>query len=197
MLSDTGLQKMHKLSLFIAFFLAFSQSAHSEEIVDDFFNLLDRCRVAIESSTKLETDGLISTAVESDHQKEWRESYQSGFTIPNSRLYIVTTNWKSRDDGTERRLCKLYLKENAGRISVEQQGLLIREFLVYKTQLLANQDHKEIEGMTVLPPLLVMGFELTAQNVNGCHVVTTFAIDPNGDFLSAGSGEQAIKPCSN
>lgn len=168
---------------------------HASPIHDDFAKLLERCRVAIEQSLPLDEAELKPVLVHEDHSRSWgTDTTQIGWAFENSELYIVFTVWTSRD-GPTRNLCDVYL-QNPDRILTEsEQGQLLRRFLLRQTQLIAQGTHQIDRRLSPIPPVMNLGFLLSAQNPKGCTVTNNIALLPDGTYFSAGSGEQAIKPC--
>lgn len=183
------------LGFVLAALLISGGTSHASPIHDDFSNLFERCRVAIEQSLPLDEAGLLPMQVHEGHSRSWgTDTTQTGWAFENSELYIVFTVWTSRD-GPTRNLCDIYL-QNPDRILTEsEQGLLLRHVLLRQTQLIAQGTHEIDRLLAPISPAMNLAFLLSAQNPRSCTVTNTIAVSPDGTFFSAGSGEQATKPC--
>ncbi len=187
---------MRRLAGFVLAALLFSSgTSHASSLHDDFSKLFERCRVAIEQSLPLDEAELQPMQVHEEHSRSWgTDTTQTGWAFENSELYIVFTAWTSRD-GTTRNLCDIHL-QNPDRILTEsEQGKLLRHFLLGQTQLIAQGTHEIDRRLSPIPPIINLGFLRSAQNPKGCTVTNNIALLPDGTYFSAGSGEQAIKPC--
>lgn len=188
---------MRRLIEFVLVALVFSGGIiHASPIHDDFSELFERCRVAIEQSLPLDEAELQPMEVHEEHSRSWgTDTTQTGWAFESSELYIVFTAWTSRD-GTTRNLCGIYL-QNPDRIVTEsEQGQFLRHFLLRQTQLIAQSTHELDSRLSPIPPVMNLGFLLSAQNPKGCTVTNNMALLPDGTYFSAGSGEQAIKSCN-
>jgi hypothetical protein len=170
-------------------------SGHAGSLHGDFALLLDRCRVAVEQSVSLDKTDLQPTQVHEENSRSWgTDTSQVGWALSNSELYIVFTTWTSRD-GPTRNLCDVYLQDPGRVLSEDEQGRLLRHFLLRQTQLIGEGTHEIDRRLSPVPPLINLGFLLSAQNPRGCTATNTIALLPDGTYFSAGSGEQAIKAC--
>jgi len=187
---------MKKLTGFVLAALLFSSgTSHASSLNDDFSKLFERCRVAIEQSLALDKAELQPTQVHEDHSRSWgTNTTQTGWAFENSELYIVFTAWMSRD-GTTRNLCDIHLQNPDQIVTESEQGQLLRYFLLRQNQLIAQGTHELDRALSPIPPVMNLGFLLSAQNPKGCTVTNNIALLPNGTYFSAGSGEQAIKSC--
>lgn len=187
---------MKRLIWFVLTALLFSSgSSLASPIHDDFSKLFERCRVAIEQSLPLDETELYPTRVNQKHSRSWgTDSTQTGWALENSELYIVYTVWTSRD-GPTRNLCDIYLQDPNRVLTEGEQGLLLRLFLLRQTKLIGQGTHEIDRRLSPIPPVMNLGFLLSAQNPRGCTATNNIALSPDGTYFSAGSGEQAIKAC--
>ena len=184
----------HLGSILVALLLS-SGSSYAGSLQQDFAVLFERCRIAVEQSIALNTMNLQTREVNEKQSRSWgMESSQLGWAFTNSELYIVTTAWTSRD-GSTRNLCDIYPQDPDYRLSQDQQGRLLRHFLLRQTQLIGEGSHEIDRRLSPIPPALNLAFLLSAHNPKGCTVTNNIAVSPDGTFLAAGSGEQAIKAC--
>jgi len=112
-----------------------------------------------------------------------------------SEMYVVLTEWTSRE-GQTRRLCNVYLYDEKRVLSKKEQKLLLGQFRVTRDKLIGLGTHKVDEELSSIPPLVNSAFLLFERNPNGCSVTTMLAFSPDGTFFSAGTGEQAVKSCA-
>ena len=170
-------------------------SGHAGSLHEDFALLLDRCRVAVEQSVSLDKTDLQPTQVHEENSRPWgTDTSQAGWALSNSELYIVFTTWTSRD-GPTRNLCDVYLQDPGRVLNEDEQGRLLRHFLLRQTQLIGEGTHEIDRRLSPVPPLINLGFLLSAQNPRGCTATNSIALLPDGTYFMAGSGEQAIKAC--
>lgn len=169
--------------------------SNASPLTEDFSELFERCRIAVEQSLPLDETELRPTQVHEDHSRSWgTDTTQTGWAFESSELYIVFTVWTSRD-GPTRNLCDIYL-QNPDRILTEsEQGQLLRHFLLRQTELIGQGAHEIDRRLSPTPPVMNQGFLLSLQNPRGCTVTNNIALSPDGAFFSAGSGEQAISAC--
>ena len=183
------------VGLVLAALLLSGGTSHASSLHDDFSRLFERCRVAIEQSLPLDETELQSTQVHEEHSRSWgTDTTQTGWAFENSELYVVFSAWTSRD-GTTRNLCDIHLQDPDRILTESEQGQLLRHFLLRQTQLIAQSTHEIDRGLSPIPPVMNLGFLLSAQNPKGCTVTNNIALLPDGTYFSAVSGEQAIKAC--
>lgn len=169
--------------------------SNASSLTEDFSELFESCRIAVEQSTPLNNTDLRPTQVLEKHSRSWgTDTSQIGWALPNSELYIVFTVWTSRD-GPTRNLCDLHLRDPDRVLTEDEQGRLLRYFLLRQTQLIAQRTHEIDRRLSPIAPIMSRGFLLSAQNPRGCTVTNNIALLPDGTYFSAGSGEQAIKAC--
>lgn len=171
-------------------------SVQALELERGFEDLLERCRVSVETSSDFDRTGLQEREVPERHLRNWgTTSNQTGWMAQGSETYAVLTEWTSRD-GQVRHVCDVRLFDEERVLDENEQGLLLRRFLIVQTQLIGLGNHEIDKGLSPIPPILNAGFLLSERNPNGCSVTSSFAISPDGTFFSAGTGEQGIKECS-
>jgi len=171
-------------------------SAQALELERNFEDLLERCRISVETSSDFDKTGLEERDVAERHLRDWGTTInQTGWMARGSETYVILTEWTSRD-GQVRHLCDVRLFDAERVLDEIEQGLLLRRFLIVQTQLIGLGTHEIDKTLSPIPPALNAAFLLSERNPNGCSVTTTFAISPDGTFFSAGTGEQAIKECS-
>ncbi len=133
--------------------------------------------------------------VHEEHSRSWgTDSTQTGWAFVNSELYIVYTVWTSRD-GPTRNLCDIYLQDPNRVLTEDEQGLLLRRFLLRQTKLIGQGTHEIDRRLSPISPGINLGFLLSTQNPRGCTVTNNIALWPDGTYFTAGSGEQAVKSC--
>lgn len=169
--------------------------SHASSLHKDFSELLERCRIAIEQSVPLDETDLQPTKVHDEHSRSWgTETSEVGWAFKNSELYIVFTAWTSRY-GITRNICKIYPQDPDRVLTEEEQGQLLRHFLLRQTQLISQGTHEIDRRLSPIPPIINLAFLLSAQNPRNCTVTNNIALLPDGTYFSAVSGEQAIKAC--
>lgn len=167
----------------------------AQGLLDDFEILFERCRVSVETLTAFDTEGLQETSVAEGQIRDWGiASKQEAWKHSDSELYVVLTQWTSRDEVT-RHLCDVSLADGKRSLDAVEQALLLRHFLVKQVQLIGAGTHEIDRRLSSVPPLVNGAFLLSERNPNGCKVTNTIAFSPDGTFFSAGSGEQAIVSC--
>lgn len=167
----------------------------AQSLFQDFENLFERCRLSIETNSTFSSGGLEGRDVPERHARDWgTSSTQEAWTPPESELYVLLTQWTSRD-GTERRLCDIRLVNDEYVLRPSEQALLLRHFLIRQVELIGAGTHELDRRLSPIPPAINAAFLLVDRNPNGCVVTNTFAFSPDGTFFSAGSGEQAVNPC--
>lgn len=148
----------------------------AQNLEQDFASLLERCRQSIETSGEFNSEGLQRHSVVDAHRLNWgAESNQAGWSYPDSEMYVVLTEWTSAD-GQIRRLCDVRLVNEERVLDSVEQGLVLRHFLLTKTQLIGIGTHEIDEGLPPIPPLINAAFLLLGRNPNGCSVTTNFAL---------------------
>lgn len=168
---------------------------HAQTLIQDFEILFERCRLSIETNSAFNIRGLESRDVPKRHARDWgKSSTQDAWALPESKLYVSLTQWTSQD-GTERRLCDIGLIEEEYALREGEQAVLLRHFLIRKFELIGAGTHQLDNKLSPIPPVVILSFLLLDRNPRGCIVINTFSFSPDGEFFSAGSGEQAVKPC--
>ncbi|MCG7519749.1 hypothetical protein [Ruegeria sp. Ofav3-42] len=168
---------------------------HAQNLVQDFENLFERCRVSVETSSVFDSRGLQRQEVPQRHERDWgMSSAQEAWVSPGSEWYVLLTEWTSRD-GTKRHLCNIFLNEEEYILGSVEQALLLRHFLMKQVELISAGTHENEVQLSPISPLINAAFLLSGKNPKGCIVINSFAFSPDGMFFSAGSGEQAVKPC--
>lgn len=171
------------------------KQAHAQNLERDFANLMERCRASIEKSIEFDSQGLQPHSVATKYKRDWgAQSQQTAWIVPDSVMHVVVTEWTSVD-GQVRHLCDVGLSNEERVLDKSEQGLLLRHFLVTQSHLIGAGTHVIAEGLSPIPPLINAGFLLKEKNPNGCSVITSFTISPDGAFFSATTGEQATKEC--
>lgn len=174
---------------------ALGHPVHAESLIQEFENLFERCRASIEANSAFVSEGLQSRDVPKRHARDWgMSSAQQAWASPGSDLYVLLTEWTSRD-GTVRHLCDVRLANEEHVLRPIDQALLLRHFMIRQVELVGAQTHEIDKQLSPIPPMVNSAFLLSDRNPNGCIVTNTFAFSPDGKFFSAGSGEQAVKPC--
>ncbi len=193
------MKPIHAVCSFFGFFVLLNvgNPSHAGSLIDDFAGLFERCRISVENSSELDTAGLIPITVPEAAKGSWGADFtQDGWQLPGSGLYVVQTAW-TNPSGQTRHLCDIYIEENRPALTAAEQGLLIRHFLVRQTQLIGEGTHQLEQALSPIPPLINLGFLLRDATPNGCIVVNSMALLPDGTAFVAGSGEQAVKPCQH
>lgn len=187
--------RMHWLATFTAAVWFGNGPVHAQSLVDDFDILFERCRVAIETNSAFENEGFQRRDIADRDVRDWGiSSAQEAWMLPESRFYVVLTNWTSRD-GPTRHLCGIKLADENLALSAAEQALLLRYFLMRHAELISAGTHESVLHVTPILPSILTGFLLSDRNPNKCTVITTLTFEPDGTFFAAGSGEQATKPC--
>lgn len=177
----------------VAFCLSDS-SARAASLEQDFLDLSERCRISIEENQPFDSIGLRPAPVAERHQrKQGVETLHRGWRSPGSELYVVETEWTSRD-GPSRRLCHLHLKEEDRVLAPAEQAALLQAFLAWKAQLVGAGRH-EGEPMATIQQYQGATFLLSDRNPKGCRVISSLFLKTDGTVFSEGSGEQAIAEC--
>lgn len=167
----------------------------AQGLFHDFENLFERCRLSIETSSEFNSGGLERLDVPEGHERDWgMSSTQDAWAPPASALYVLLTQWTSRD-GNKRHLCDIRLIDEEHVLQPSEQALLLRYFLIRQVELIGAGTHKADTSLAPIPPAVNAAFLLVDRNPNECVVTNTFAFSPDGTFFSAGSGEQAVMPC--
>lgn len=174
---------------------AWSSPIHAQNLIDDFDNLFERCRLSVETNSAFESEGLQRRDVAERHARDWgTSSAQDAWMPPASELYVVLTKWMSRD-GMTRHLCDIRLADEEYTLDAVEQALLLRHFLVKQVQLVGAGTHERDKQLSSIPPIINAAFLLSDSNPNGCIVSNNFAFSPDGRIFTAGSAEQAVKSC--
>lgn len=174
---------------------AWGNPTHAQGLVQDFEELFERCRASVETNSVFDSRGLQMRDVPERHARDWGiSSTQEAWTSPGSVLYVLLTEWTSRDD-TERHLCNIRLANEEYVLKPGEQALLLRNFMINQVELIGVGTHEADKRLSTIPPLVNAAFLLLDRNPNGCIVSNSFAFSPDGKFFSAGSVEQAVKPC--
>ncbi len=177
-------------------FVVFGGGVQAQELKRDFEDLLERCRISVETSTDFDSTGLEERDVAKRHLRDWGTTINhAGWMAQGSETYVVLTEWTSRD-GQVRHLCDVRLFDAERVLDEIEQGLLLRSFLIAQTQLIGLGTHEIDRALSPIPPAVNAAFLLSERNPNGCSVTTVFGISPDGTFFSAGTGEQATKECN-
>ena len=168
---------------------------HAQSLIQDFEKLFERCRMSIETNSVFNSGGLERQDIPEHHARNWgTSSTQEAWVFPGSQLYVLLTEWTSRD-GTVRHLCDIRLVDEEYVLQPSEQALLLRHFLIRQVELIGAGTHELDNRLSPIPPNINAAFLLLDRNPNGCVVTNSFAFSPDGKFFSAGSGEQAVKPC--
>lgn len=168
----------------------------AQDLEQDFAHLLDRCRTSVEMSAEFDSYGLQPRSVAERHLRDWGSAPKhAGWMDAQSEMYVVLTEWTSRE-GQTRRLCNVYLYDEKRVLSKREQELLLGQFRVTRDKLIGMGTHEVDEELSKIPPLINSAFLLSETNPNGCSVTTMLAFSPDGTFFSAGTSEQAVKSCA-
>lgn len=185
------------LPVLVAAVCILNTSTFAQDLELEFSDLFKRCRASIEANSAFDSDGLQAAEVAERHERDWgTNTEQEGWVSPGSEFYVVLTEWIS-DNGSSRRLCAIYLRDEDRDLTKSEQGLLLRQFLVTKNQLIGAGSHQIDRRLAPIPPLLNAGFLLSDRNPRGCRVAHSMVISPDGQFFYAVSGEQAIYDCKS
>lgn len=180
----------------MAAILFWATSGHAQSLVQDFEDFFDRCRASVETNSDFDHQGMTERSIQKRHIKDWSKStIQKAWTRPGSDLYVVLTAWTSYE-GPTRHLCDINLADEARILSEVEQAMLLRAFMMDRAQRLGALTHEIAKGLSPIPPIVNAGYLLAGRNPNGCKVINDIAFAPDGSFFSAGSGEQAIHPCT-
>ncbi|NBE30682.1 hypothetical protein GVY41_06635 [Frigidibacter albus] len=193
---DVKFARRFYLSAFVLAACASGGQLFAQDLEQDFSNLLDRCRTSIEMSAEFDSYGLQSRSVAERHLRDWGSAPKyAGWMDAQSEMYVVLTDWTSRD-GQTRRLCNVYFYDEKRVLSKTEQSLLLERFRVTRDKLIGLGTHKVDEELSSIPPLVNSAFLLSERNPSGCSVTTMIAFSPDGTFFSAGTGEQATESCA-
>lgn len=184
------------LSAYVTAACASGGQLYAQDLEQDFANLLDRCRTSIETSAEFDSYGLQPRSVAERHLRDWGPATKyAGWMDAKSEMYVVLTEWTSRE-GQTRRLCSVYLYDEKRVLSKKEQELLLGQFRVARDKLIGMGTHRVDEELSSIPPLINSAFLLSERNPNGCSATTMIALLPEGTFFSAGTAEQAVKSCA-
>ena len=168
---------------------------HAQSLTQDFESLFERCRTSIETDLAFESEGMERRGVPVHHARDWgTSSTQEAWFFPESELYVLRTEWTSRD-GIERHLCDIRLVDEEYVLPPSEQALLLRHFMLRQVELIGAGTHELDKRLSPIPPAVNAAFLLVDRNPNGCVVTNSFVFSPDGKLFAAGSGEQAVKPC--
>lgn len=183
------------LALFFAAISTWGNQSYAQSLVQGFDDLFQRCRTSVETNALFDSAGLKRRNVPERHSREWGvSSEQKAWGIAGSELYVLLTEWTSRD-GSLRNICDVRLANNQRLLDPAEQALLLRHFFIMQVQLIGAGTHEIDNQLSPVPPLVNAAFLLLGRNPNGCVVSNSIAFSPDGRFFSAGSAEQAVKPC--
>jgi hypothetical protein len=161
----------------------------------DFEDLLERCRMFIETSSTFDSSGLQDTMVAERHVLNLgTDTKQTAWELSGSEFYAVKTEWTSRDGPVWHR-CDVYLIDEERILEPLEQGLLLRRFLMLQVQLIGAGSHEFDRELSPIPPAIIAAFLLSERNPEGCKVANSVALTPDGTFFSAGVGERVIQKC--
>ena len=184
------------LAMLVATLWVWAKSIYAESLEQDFEILFERCRVSIETNSLFDSAGLQSLDVPERHARDLGvSSSHEAWAFPGSELYVLLTEWTSRD-GTVRHLCDIRLIEEGYVLRPIEQALLLRHFLIRQVELIGAGTHEIDRQLSPIPPIVNAGFLLLDRNPNGCIVSNSFTFAPDGNFLSVASGERTVKPCN-
>lgn len=164
----------------------------SENVVAEWFQLAERCRVSIESGEPLDTRNLLPTTLSnlpdlsgtaSDRFRAWAP-ISGRFAIREGENGPMERSW---------RFCRVELRNDRLPLQRSEIAAIYLAFLDQRTQLLIDGDHEPWDP-TPLYKLVSLGFRPLEESPAGCRVLTALFSDMSGIFDSV-SAEQTTGNC--
>jgi len=160
-------------------------------LVPSWFELWERCRVAIEDRQPLNTFGLVPSASQNDptifdrgdRTRQWRTLNGSRFIIRESEM--ETGNGSVRE-------CAIALFDWRKPLTREEAARLTYAFLEQRSALLAKGTHEERDPGELVG-VTSSAFGPLKQNAADCPVISVILSAPEDGLFRALSSEQSLK----
>lgn len=163
--------------------LVVGASRKETDFVESWQELWNRCRVSLETSAPLDTEGLVPIKAARDPRQVKVNTHTWG--RPNDRFVLFDDDIAA--DGEHVRSCEIAVTDWYEPVSERQSAQIVLAFMRQRTDLLAKGKH-EARDILVAPDMQ-SGFALIAPNPTGCRVAALIVASAEGGFFTSLIGE--------
>lgn len=183
-----------RIGLFALYLTLTPHSVVAQDLVEAWFDLWSRCRIAIETRQELEVHDLLPASFLIDpsvHPYDHSGYAYRAWARDDGQFLVVEGEWTEGEQ--VRRVCDVVPIDGMSSLTDIEEAMIIRSFLIERWRLVVSGSHEVRNPDPVFE--IGLGVGPVVENPNGCSVISVLMIDLPSGFFESGSGEQNRSGC--